>query len=141
MNTYLKHFVRKFSTVALHAQNSLSGYKYDDIDLTKNYRLRSLIYEIFENRIDEGFHMAYMYSMYNLVNFWRPYMKKTSNSYRMQQMPNFKDPQRNVKFNYTISTMEQRMWSIQILRIFFLINQTDSGREGRLQSARQTIFV
>ncbi|CAD8176855.1 unnamed protein product [Paramecium pentaurelia] len=59
MNTLIKSIVGKFSTVALHATLPFTGYKYDDIDSSRSYRLRSLLSEIWDNRIDEGFHMAY----------------------------------------------------------------------------------
>ncbi|CAD8209674.1 unnamed protein product [Paramecium octaurelia] len=59
MNTLLKSLAGKFSTVALHAALPFTGYKYDDIDTSRSYRLRSLLSEIWDNRIDEGFHMAY----------------------------------------------------------------------------------
>ena len=61
MNTLIKSLAGKFSTVALHAAVPFAGYKFDDIDASKSYRLRSLLSEIWDNRIDEGFHMAYEY--------------------------------------------------------------------------------
>lgn len=61
MYTLIKSFVRKYSTVALHTECPFPGFKYDDINTSKNYPLRSLLTEILGNRIDDGFHMAYEY--------------------------------------------------------------------------------
>lgn len=43
MNTLIKSFVRKYSTVALNSTTPFVGFKYDDIDTSKNYPLRSLL--------------------------------------------------------------------------------------------------
>lgn len=61
MYSLLKKTIMKYSTLAMSTKFPLSGYKYDDIDTSKSYRLRSLLCDIFDNRIDEGFHMAYKY--------------------------------------------------------------------------------
>lgn len=85
MNTLIKSIVGKFSTVALHATLPFTGYKYDDIDTSRSYRLRSLLSEIWDNRIDEGFHMAYEYIIYyNLLDSsFKHLMKRITNSFQL----------------------------------------------------------